>query len=63
LSDLKKNKIWHGEGVPGPHPGANTVLALEMWAYIYYIFIMKSYTRYTIKRKWKKDKEKIKTQN
>jgi len=28
-----------------------------------YIFIMKSYTRYTIKRKWKKDKEKIKTQN
>jgi len=24
------------------------------------IFIMKSYTRYTIKRKWKKDKEKIK---
>ena len=25
-----------------------------------YIFIMKSYTRYTIKRKWKKDKEKIK---
>ena len=28
-----------------------------------YIFIMKSYTRYTINRKWKKDKEKINTQN